>query len=101
MGSEVPAPERSARRRTVTSGPECASVARTCRLRGEIPRCAARIRGFARSPARWATRPDPRRSTTPMEAFRQLDFMALEEELTEDQRMVRDTVRAWVTERFM
>ena len=36
-----------------------------------------------------------------MDAFRQLDFMALEEELTEDQRMVRDTVRAWVTERFM
>ncbi len=36
-----------------------------------------------------------------MEAFRQLDFLNLDAELSEDERMVRDTVRAWVSERFM
>jgi glutaryl-CoA dehydrogenase len=36
-----------------------------------------------------------------MEAFRQLDFLNLDTELSEDERMVRDTVRAWVSDRFM
>jgi len=36
-----------------------------------------------------------------MSAFQQLDFFDLEAELSEDERMVRDTVRAWVSERFM
>lgn len=36
-----------------------------------------------------------------MEAFRQLDFLNLDEQLSEDERMVRDTVRAWVGERFI
>ncbi|MAF65968.1 MAG: acyl-CoA dehydrogenase [Planctomycetes bacterium] len=36
-----------------------------------------------------------------MGPFRPLDFLQLEEELSEDQRMVRDAVRTWVSERFM
>jgi glutaryl-CoA dehydrogenase len=36
-----------------------------------------------------------------MEAFRQLDFLNLDAELSEDERMVRDTVRAWVGERYI
>ena len=36
-----------------------------------------------------------------MEAFRQLDFLDLETEFSEDERMVRDAVRGWVTDRFM
>jgi glutaryl-CoA dehydrogenase len=36
-----------------------------------------------------------------MEAFRQLDFMDLETEFSEDERMVRDAVRGWVTDRYM
>jgi glutaryl-CoA dehydrogenase len=36
-----------------------------------------------------------------MEAFRQLDFLNLDQELSEDERMVRDTVRAWVSERYI
>ena len=36
-----------------------------------------------------------------MQAFRQLDYLGLESELTEEQRMVRDTVRGWVTERYL
>jgi glutaryl-CoA dehydrogenase len=36
-----------------------------------------------------------------MEAFRQLDFLNLDEQLSEDERMVRDTLRAWVGERFI
>jgi len=34
-------------------------------------------------------------------AFQQLDFFDLESELSEEERMVRDTVRSWATERFM
>ena len=34
-------------------------------------------------------------------AFQQLDFFDIEELLTEEQRMVRDAVRTWVTERYM
>ena len=36
-----------------------------------------------------------------MAAFRQLDYFALEEEFSEEERMVRDTVRGWVSERFL
>lgn len=36
-----------------------------------------------------------------MEAFRQLDYLNLDDQLSEDERMVRDTVRGWVTERYM
>ncbi len=36
-----------------------------------------------------------------MEAFRQLDFLNLDAELSEDERMVRDTVRSWVGERYI
>ncbi|MDP6988606.1 MAG: acyl-CoA dehydrogenase family protein, partial [Planctomycetota bacterium] len=36
-----------------------------------------------------------------MGPFRPLDFLELEEELSEDQRMVRDAIRAWVSERFL
>ena len=36
-----------------------------------------------------------------MEAFRQLDFLRLDDQLSEDERMVRDTVRTWVGERFL
>ena len=36
-----------------------------------------------------------------MEAFRQLDFLNLDQELSEDERMVRDTVRTWVGERYL
>lgn len=36
-----------------------------------------------------------------MAAFSQLDFMNLESEYSEDERMVRDAVRSWVTERFI
>ncbi|MFT5051070.1 MAG: glutaryl-CoA dehydrogenase, partial [Chlamydiales bacterium] len=34
-------------------------------------------------------------------AFQQLDFFDLESELSEEERMVRDTVRSWTSERFM
>ncbi len=40
----------------------------------------------------------PRR---PMEAYRQLDYLLLDDQFTEEERMVRDSVRAWVGERFM
>jgi len=36
-----------------------------------------------------------------METFQQLDFFDLESQLSEDERMVRDTVRSWVTERYL
>jgi glutaryl-CoA dehydrogenase len=36
-----------------------------------------------------------------MDAFQQLDYFDLESELTEDERMVRDSVRSWVGERFL
>jgi glutaryl-CoA dehydrogenase len=36
-----------------------------------------------------------------MQPFRQLDFFDLETEYSEDERMVRDTVRDWVGERYM
>lgn len=36
-----------------------------------------------------------------MEAFRQLDYLDLEDQYSEDERMVRDTVRRWVTERYL
>lgn len=36
-----------------------------------------------------------------MQPFRQLDFFLLDSELSEDERMVRDTVRSWVSERFL
>lgn len=34
-------------------------------------------------------------------AFQQLDFFDLESQLSEDERMVRDAVRGWVTERYL
>jgi glutaryl-CoA dehydrogenase len=33
--------------------------------------------------------------------FRQLDYLDLDDQLSEEERMVRDTVRAWVGERFL
>ncbi len=36
-----------------------------------------------------------------MKPFQQLDFFGLEAELSEDERMVRDTVRSWTSERFL
>ena len=36
-----------------------------------------------------------------MKAFRQLDFLNLDAELSEDERMVRDTVREWVSKRYL
>ena len=36
-----------------------------------------------------------------MGTFRQLDFFDLDQELSEDERMVRDSVRSWVTERYL
>jgi glutaryl-CoA dehydrogenase len=36
-----------------------------------------------------------------MQAFRQLDFFNLDEQLSDEEKMVRDTVRAWVSERFL
>ncbi len=36
-----------------------------------------------------------------MAAFRQLDFLNLDEQFSEDERMVRDAVRQWVTERYL
>ncbi len=36
-----------------------------------------------------------------MAAFTQLDYMNLESEYSEDERMVRDAVRSWVTERYI
>ena len=41
------------------------------------------------------------RTGTSMGTFRQLDFFDLDQELSEDERMVRDSVRAWVTERYL
>ncbi len=34
-------------------------------------------------------------------AFQQLDYFQLDDQFSEDERMVRDTVRAWVTERYL
>ncbi len=36
-----------------------------------------------------------------MQPFRQLDYLALDSELSEEERMVRDTVRSWVGERYI
>jgi glutaryl-CoA dehydrogenase len=36
-----------------------------------------------------------------MQPYRQLDFLNLDSELSEDERMVRDTVRSWVGERYL
>ena len=36
-----------------------------------------------------------------MDLFRPLDFLGLEDQFSEDERMVRDTVRTWVSERFL
>ena len=36
-----------------------------------------------------------------MDAFQPLDFFDLEDQYSEEERMVRDTVRAWVGERFL
>jgi glutaryl-CoA dehydrogenase len=36
-----------------------------------------------------------------MGPFRQLDFFNLDDELSEDELMVRDSVRSWVTERYL
>lgn len=36
-----------------------------------------------------------------MDAFRQLDFLNLDDQLSEDERMVRDAVRSWVSERYL
>ncbi len=36
-----------------------------------------------------------------MEPYRQLDFLQLDDQFTEEELMVRDTVRSWVNERFM
>ncbi len=36
-----------------------------------------------------------------MDAFQQLDFLQLDDQFSEDELMVRDTVRSWVSERFL
>ena len=36
-----------------------------------------------------------------MHPFRPLDYLALDSELSEEERMVRDTVRSWVSERYL
>lgn len=36
-----------------------------------------------------------------MDPFRPLDFLELDDQFSEDERMVRDTVRSWVSERWM
>jgi glutaryl-CoA dehydrogenase len=36
-----------------------------------------------------------------MDPFRPLDFLSLDDQFSEDERMVRDTVRGWVSERFL
>ncbi|HKX46897.1 MAG TPA: acyl-CoA dehydrogenase family protein [Planctomycetota bacterium] len=36
-----------------------------------------------------------------MQPFRQLDYLLLDRELAEDELLVRDTVRSWVSERFL
>ncbi|MFM7282984.1 MAG: acyl-CoA dehydrogenase family protein, partial [Planctomycetia bacterium] len=36
-----------------------------------------------------------------MKPFQQLDYVLLEEQFSEDERMVRDAVRGWVTERYI
>ena len=36
-----------------------------------------------------------------MAQFRQLDFLDLDDQLSEDERMVRDAVRTWVSERYL
>ncbi|MEM7308053.1 MAG: acyl-CoA dehydrogenase family protein [Planctomycetota bacterium] len=36
-----------------------------------------------------------------MDAFQELDYLSLDDSYTEEERMVRDTVRGWVSERFL
>jgi len=36
-----------------------------------------------------------------MQPFRQLDFLSLDDQFSEDELLVRDTVRSWVSERFL
>jgi len=36
-----------------------------------------------------------------MDPYRSLDFLELDDQFSEEERMVRDTVRSWVSERWM
>src|SRR5688572_7104559 len=45
--------------------------------------------------------PPRNRLQSPMQPFRQLDYVRLDDSLSNEERMVRDTVRDWVSERFM
>ena len=51
----------------------------------------------------YGPRPTPRLSTSNRQAmvFQQLDFFDLEDEYSEEERMVRDAVRAWTSERYL
>ena len=50
-----------------------------------------------------ASQPDDTRPNRPilMAAYHALDFYALEDQFSEEERMVRDAVRAWVSDRFL
>ena len=49
----------------------------------------------------WPVLSFPLRHALPMDPFRPLDFLKLDDEFAEDELMVRDAVRSWVSERFM
>jgi glutaryl-CoA dehydrogenase len=36
-----------------------------------------------------------------MQSFRQLDYLNIDEQLSDEEKMIRDTVRSWVSERFL
>ena len=38
---------------------------------------------------------------TRMQNFRQLDYLHLDDSLSDEEKMVRDTVRTWVSERYL
>src|SRR5262245_42745734 len=61
---------------------------------------ALRAPGETRS-ARSPAPPAGPRARPRMAAFQELDFLDFSDSYTEDERMVRDTVRGWVTERFL
>src|SRR5688572_14199550 len=51
-----------------------------------------------------APQPTPNAPPSPMGSFanfRQLDYLGLDDQFSEDELMVRDAVRSWVTERYL
>ena len=74
-------------------------------------RCPPAAEACSKAPApSHADTANPTRATTPaatlrgatsMSAFTQLDYLELDDQYSEEELMVRDTVRSWISERFL